>query len=167
MFIGRFPAHLMPLGWAQGPEMEEHRPVKWDGDGGYWVSDDRSLVDAGRVHLWLSTLSYWAQGRSREVVERSIDESLPLGLYDSGGTQAGFCRWVTDYSTFAWLADVFVDPAFRGAGLGQFLVRCATDHEAVRDLPLQLLGTRDAHGLYRKYGFVDVPEPERWMERRR
>ena len=82
--------------------------MKWDGDGGYWVSDDRSLVDAGRVHLWLSTLSYWAQGRSREVVERSIDESLPLGLYDSGGAQAGFCRWVTDYSTFAWLADVFV-----------------------------------------------------------
>jgi GNAT superfamily N-acetyltransferase len=141
--------------------------MKWEGPDGYWVSDDRSLVDVARVHLWLSTLSYWAEGRAFEVVARSIDESLPLGLYRSDGSQAGGCRWVTDYSTFGWLADVFVDPDDRGRGLGKFLVQCATDLPAVRDLPLQLLGTRDAHGLYRQYGFVDVPEPERWMERRR
>lgn len=141
--------------------------MRWDGPDGYWVSDDRTLFDDARVHLWLSTLSYWAQGRPYEVVVRSFDESLPLGLYAPDGTQAGCCRWVTDYSTFAWLADVFVDPAFRGAGLGKFIAQAATSHPAVQDLPLQLLGTRDAHGLYRQYGFVDVPEPERWMERRR
>ena len=141
--------------------------MRWEGHDGYWASDDGALIDVARVHRWLSTLSYWAEGRAYEVVARAFAESLPLGLYDAGGTEVGFCRWVTDFSTFAWLADVFVDPERRGAGLGQFLVRCATDHEAVRDLPLQLLGTRDAHSLYRKYGFVDVPEPDRWMERRR
>jgi GNAT superfamily N-acetyltransferase len=131
------------------------------------MSDDPALVDVERVHTWLSTLSYWAQGRPLEVVARSIEGSLPLGLYGPDGTQAGFCRWVTDHATFAWLADVFVDPTLRGTGLGKFLVQIATAHPAVQDLPLQLLGTRDAHGLYRQYGFVDVPEPERWMERRR
>ena len=141
--------------------------MRWDGPDGYWVSDDPALVDTARVHLWLSTLSYWAQGRSFEVVARSIAGSLPLGLYGPDGTQAGFCRWVTDYATFAWLADVFVDPSLRGSGLGKFVVQIATGHPAVQDLPLQLLGTRDAHGLYRQYGFVDVPEPQRWMERRR
>ena len=141
--------------------------MQWTGPDGYWVSDDRDLVDVARVHLWLSTLSYWAEGRPYDVVARSIAESLALGLYRPDDTQVGFCRWVTDYSTFAWLGDVFVDPEVRGAGLGKFLVQTATDHPAVRDVRLQLLGTRDAHGLYRQYGFVNVPEPQRWMERRR
>ena len=140
--------------------------MRWSGTGDHWVSDDRALVDVARVHLWLSTLSYWAPGRPYDTVARSIDGSLPLGLYGPDGVQAGFCRWVTDYATFAWLADVFVDPERRGSGLGKFLVQSATDHPAVRDLPLQLLGTADAHGLYRQYGFVSVPEPQRWMERR-
>jgi len=141
--------------------------MRWTDPNGYWVSDEPPLVDVAAVHHWLATLSYWAQGRPYDVVARSIEESLPLGLYGPDGNQAGFCRWVTDYSTFAWLADVFVDPALRGAGLGKFLVRAATDHPAVRELQLQLLGTRDAHGLYRQYGFVNVSEPQRWMERRR
>jgi GNAT superfamily N-acetyltransferase len=147
--------------------MREHQAMKWTDAAGNSVNDDRELVDVARVHRWLSTLSYWAGGRPFEVVERSIDESLALGLYRADGVQAGFCRWVTDYSTFAWLADVFVDPEVRGRGLGKFLVQSATDHPAIRDLPLQLLGTRDAHGLYRQFGFVNVSEPQRWMERRR
>jgi len=141
--------------------------MRWTDASGHWVSDDRSLVDVVIVHRWLSTLSYWAEGRPYDVVARSIAESLPLGLYSPDGAQAGICRWVTDYSTFAWLADVFVDPELRGAGLGKFLVGAATEHPAVRELPLQILGTRDAHGLYRQYGFVHVGEPQRWMERRR
>ena len=147
--------------------MREDREMRWPGPDGYWVSDDPALVDTAQVHVWLSTLSYWARGRPFEVVARSIAGSLPLGLYDADGAQAGFCRWVTDCSTFAWLADVFVDPTRRGSGLGKFVVQTATSHPAVQDLPLQLLGTRDAHGLYRQFGFVAVPEPERWMERRR
>jgi len=141
--------------------------MRWEGHDGYWASDDGALIDIARVHRWLSTLSYWAEGRPYEVVARAFAESLPLGLYRSDGEQVGCCRWVTDYATFGWLADVFVDPTLRGAGLGKFLVQTATAHPAVQDLPLQLLGTRDAHGLYRQYGFVSVPEPERWMERRR
>ena len=141
--------------------------MRWTGPDGYWVSDDRDLVDVARVHLWLSTLSYWAEGRPYDVVARSIAESLVLGLYRPDDIQVGFCRWVTDYSTFAWLGDVFVDPEVRGGGLGKFLVQTATDHPAVRDVRLQLLGTRDAHGLYRRYGFESVREPQRWMERRR
>ena len=140
--------------------------MRRNGPDGHWVSDERELVDVAAVHRWLSDESYWAQGRSLAVVQRSIDASLPYGLYRADGAQVGFCRWVTDRATFAWLADVFVDAAARGAGLGKFLVGTATDDPAIRDLPLQLLGTRDAHGLYAQFGFVPVPEPGRWMERR-
>jgi GNAT superfamily N-acetyltransferase len=140
--------------------------VRWEGPGGHWVSDDRSLIDVGRVHRWLSTQSYWAEGRPYELVARSIEHSLTLGLYRPDDLQVGVCRWVTDYATFAWLGDVFVDVPARGAGLGFFLVATAMDHPSVRDLRLQLLGTRDAHDLYRRFGFASVPVPERWMERR-
>ena len=142
-------------------------PLRWDGPDGYWVSDDRSLVDAALVHRWLSTESYWARDRSAALVARSIAGSLTLGLYGPDGAQVGVCRWVTDYATFAWLGDVFVDPVVRGRGLGIFLVATATDHPDVRHLRLQVLGTRDAHDLYRRFGFETVASPERWMERRR
>jgi GNAT superfamily N-acetyltransferase len=140
--------------------------MRWDGPEDHWVSDDRSRVDVARVHRWLSDQSYWAQGRSYEVVARSVRESLTLGLYRPGGDQVGVCRWVTDYATFAWLSDVFVDATVRGRGLGSFLVATAVAHPDVRDLPLQVLGTRDAHDLYRPFGFAPVASPERWMERR-
>lgn len=141
--------------------------MRWPGPDGYWVSDDRSLVDVDRVHRWLSEQSYWAQGRSYDLVARSVEGSLTLGLYGPGGEQVGVCRWVTDYSTFAWLCDVFVDAAARGAGLGTFLVGTAVAHPDIADLRLQVLGTRDAHELYRRFGFDSVASPERWMERRR
>jgi GNAT superfamily N-acetyltransferase len=89
--------------------------------------------------------------------------SLNLGLYDASGAQAGFCRWVTDGATFAWLCDVFIDPARRGLGLGMFLVQTATQHPEVHGLRL-LLGTKDAHELYRKFGFDAPVTPERLME---
>lgn len=141
--------------------------MRWPGPDGYWVSDDRSLVDVASVHRWLSTQSYWAEGRSYDLVARSVEESLTLGLYGPDDKQVGVCRWVTDYSTFAWLCDVFVAVAVRGAGLGTFLVGTAMAHPDIADLRLQVLGTRDAHGLYRRFGFDSVASPERWMERRR
>lgn len=139
--------------------------MRWPGPDGYWVSDDPSLVDVGRVHRWLSTESYWAEGRSYDVVARSLRESLTIGLYQPDGGQVGVCRWVTDYATFAWLCDVFVDAALRGTGLGTFLVGTAAAHPGVRNLRL-VLGTRDAHELYRRFGFEPLAAPERWMERR-
>jgi GNAT superfamily N-acetyltransferase len=138
--------------------------MRWSGPDGFWVSDDRSLVDVARVHEWLSAQSYWAGGRSFDVVARSVEESLTLGLYGPDGGQVGVCRWVTDYATFAWLCDVFVDASVRGGGLGTFLVRTATGHDDVRGLR-QVLGTRDAHELYRRFGFDSLAVPERWMER--
>jgi GNAT superfamily N-acetyltransferase len=141
--------------------------MRWHAPNGDFVSDDRSLVDVACVHRWLSEETYWAKDRSFELVRRSIEQSLTLGLYDRGGTQLGLCRWVTDEATFAWLADVFVDPAARGQGRGTFLVETAVAHPAVADLRLLLLGTRDAHGLYAKFGFTSDFAPSQYMERRR
>jgi GNAT superfamily N-acetyltransferase len=82
------------------------------------------------------------------------------------GTQLGVCRWVTDGETFAWLADVLVDPEGRGQGHGAFLVKTAVEHPTVTGLRLLLLGTRDAHGLYAKFGFTSDFDPHKYMERR-
>jgi GNAT superfamily N-acetyltransferase len=136
----------------------------WAGPGTYWISDDPTLLNFELVHEWLSTLSYWARDRPRAVMEKAIARSLNLGAYDDTGGQVGYCRWVTDGATFAWLCDVFVDPAHRGVGLGVFLVETAVAHPEVRDLRL-MLGTKDAHELYRKFGFTK-PVPERLLERR-
>jgi GNAT superfamily N-acetyltransferase len=138
--------------------------MRWAGPDGYWISDDPSLVDMDRVHRWLSTESYWAQGRSYDLVARSLSESLTLGLYGPDDIQTGVCRWVTDRATFAWLCDVYVDMTVRGRGLGTFLVGTATAHPDVSGLRL-VLGTRDAHELYRRFGFDSLVWPDRWMER--
>jgi GNAT superfamily N-acetyltransferase len=137
--------------------------TEWKGPTGHRVSDDPSLIDVEYVHHWLSTQSYWAKDRPRDVTERAIAGSLNLGLFAADGTQVGFCRWVTDGATFAWLCDVFIGPAHRGHGLGIFLVKVATEHPKVRGLRL-LLGTGDAHDLYAKFGFAPIALPERLME---
>jgi GNAT superfamily N-acetyltransferase len=135
----------------------------WKGPAGYWAGDDTTLIDVDFVHTALSTQSYWARDRPREVSERAIAGSLNVGLFSQSGAQVGFCRWVTDGATFAWLCDVFIDPSHRGNGLGVFLVKVATEHPMVSDLRL-LLGTEDAHELYRKFGFGEIALPERLME---
>jgi GNAT superfamily N-acetyltransferase len=138
----------------------------WPGPSGYWVSDDSSSIDVSYVHEWLTTESYWAKGRPRPISETAVANSLNFGLFHENGKQVGFCRWVTDGATFAWLCDVFVDPGHRGHGLGVFLIEVATSHPKVQDLRL-LLGTADAHELYRKFGFTAVSSPERLMEIRK
>jgi GNAT superfamily N-acetyltransferase len=137
--------------------------TEWAGPDGYWISDDETQLNVDLVHDWLSTQSYWAQGRPRATTEKAIARSLNLGLYDAGGVQAGYCRWVTDGATFAWLCDVFIVPKHRGRGLGVFLVQVATGHPEVKGLRF-LLGTKDAHGLYGKVGFASPVSPERLME---
>jgi GNAT superfamily N-acetyltransferase len=135
----------------------------WEGHDGYWVTDETARIDVGLVHDWLSTQSYWAEGRPAEITEKAISRSLNLGLFEGGGAQIGFCRWVTDGATFAWLCDVFVDPDHRGRGAGVFLVQVATEHPEVRGLRF-LLGTKDAHTLYSRFGFGPPVHPERMME---
>jgi GNAT superfamily N-acetyltransferase len=127
------------------------------------VSDDQSLIDVRRVHGWMSTQAYWAMGRSYEAMVRAIEHSLVLGLYATDGTQAGFARLVTDRATFAWLCDVFVDASHRGQGLGTFLVQAASGHPDVTGIR-QVLKAVPERSLYRRLGFGDLVDAERWME---
>lgn len=133
--------------------------------GEYTVSDDRARLDFEVIHEFLSRESYWARGRSRERVERSLANSLPFGLYRDG-RQVGFARVVTDYTTFAWLADVFVLDAERGRDLGVWLVECVLAHPELQEVRRWLLATRDAEELYRRFGFRDLKESALgWMEK--
>ena len=141
--------------------------VAWTeaGPGGYWVSDDKALLDTERVHGWMSRESYWAAGRTREVTERSIEHSLSVGLHaPCGGGQVGFARVVTDYATFSWLCDVFVDATHRGNGVGTFLVQATLGHPDVAGLRTVLMAAPE-RSLYRRLGFGGLIRPERWMER--
>jgi GNAT superfamily N-acetyltransferase len=137
--------------------------TQWTGPGGYVVDDDMDRLDIPFVHQWLVDESYWATGRELPVTERAIAHSLNFGLYAPDGAPAGFCRWVTDRATFAWLCDVFVADLHRASGLGVFLVKTAMEHPDVTGLRL-LLGTRDAHELYRRFGFDALATPDRYME---
>ena len=109
--------------------------------------------------------SYWAQGRSIETVRKSIEHSLCFGVY-AAGQQVGFARVVTDYATFAWLADVFILESHRGLGLSKWLVECIVTHPDLQNLKNFLLATKDAHELYRRYGGFDILETQgKWMYR--
>lgn len=131
---------------------------------GYEISADPDRVDAERVHRWLSTDAYWALGREREKQDRAIAGSLNFGVYDvAWGEQVAYARVVTDRATFAWLCDVYVDPAVRGKGLGTALVTAVRDHLRPFGLRRMLLATRDAHGVYEKIGFEALDDPGRWM----
>jgi GNAT superfamily N-acetyltransferase len=141
--------------------------VEWHRDDGHLISDDAARLDVARVARWLREDAYWALGRTQETVERSIMHSVNLGLYRPDGEQVGFCRWVTDRATFAWLCDVYLAPPARGDGLGTWLIATAVGHPAVRGVRRQLLATLDAHGLYARFDFTPLAEPARWMERRR
>lgn len=126
------------------------------------ISTDKELLDTNAIHRFLSENAYWAKGRAREVVQRSIDNSLCFGAY-ADGRQVGFARVVTDYATFGWLADVFVVEAHRGQGVGKALVQAVGDHPDLQGVRL-LLATKDAHKLYAQYGFEPVA-PDRYMQR--
>jgi len=138
--------------------------MRVSGPGGYWISDDPALLDIARVHQWMSQEAYWAKGRAPVVTARAIEHSLSVGLYAPDGTQAGYARFVTDRATFAWLCDVFVDPAHRGQGLGSFLVAQAVGHPDVAEIR-QLLMAEPGRTIYRRLGYGDLLRPERWMER--
>jgi GNAT superfamily N-acetyltransferase len=127
----------------------------------YRISDQAADLDLDTVHAFLVT-SYWARGIPRETVERSIRHSLPFGLFH-GTRQIGFARAVTDRATFAYLADVFVAENERGRGLGAWLVETVLAHPELKGLRRWLLATRDAHALYRRFGFGAVANPAIFM----
>ena len=128
------------------------------------LSDDKARLDVTRIHDWLAS-SYWSPGIAREKVERAIAGSHCLGAYDEAGLQIGFARMITDYATFAWLADVWVDEAGRGRGLGRTMVRWFLDHPDFQGIRRFALSTRDAHGVYAALGYHAPIRPDFYMER--
>ena len=131
--------------------------------GEYTISTDKARLDLGVIHGFLNT-SYWAAGRSIETIQRSIENSLAFGVY-KGDQQIGFARVITDYATFAWIADVFILDSFQGQGLGNWLMEVIITHPELQGFRRWVLATKDAHELYRKFGFTELTRPERWMER--
>ncbi|MBR0799450.1 GNAT family N-acetyltransferase [Bradyrhizobium jicamae] len=129
----------------------------------YEISTDRQRLDVAVIHRFLAEESYWSPGIPRSVVERAIRNSLCFAVYHRAA-QVGFARVVTDKSTFALLADVFILEAHRGKGLSKALMRCVVDHEDLQGLRRLLLLTSDAHGLYRQFGFDAIGSPQRFME---
>ena len=128
------------------------------------VSTEPSKLNLARVHAWL-TVAYWSEGRTRETVEKAARDSLNFGAYIDG-EMVGYARVVTDFVTFGWVCDVVVDEAHRGKGVGKALMTAVTEHEGLKDLKRLLLKTRDAHSLYRKFGFEEDPENPDWMIKR-
>ena len=133
--------------------------------GDYEISTDPDRLDLDVIHRYLRDESYWAAGRTRQTVESSVPASLNFGAYDAAGTMVGAARVVTDRITFAWLCDLFVLGPHRGKGLGSALVRAVVDHPDLRDVKRMVLATGDAHGLYERFGFAQMADPERWMIR--
>jgi len=133
--------------------------------GVYEISTERAKLDIDTLYRYLSEQAYWALGRPRDVFERSIANALCFGLYDRGAL-VGFARVVSDYATFAWVCDVFVEPGHRGRGLSKWLMQTVIAHPGLAGIKRILLATRDAHELYRRYaGFDALPEPGKWMIR--
>lgn len=131
--------------------------------GSVLVSTDDARLDVDVIHGFLSTRSYWAEGIPRALVARSLKYSLNFGLYEDG-RQLGFARVVTDRATYGYLADVFVLEGHRGRGLSVLLMEAVMGHPDLQGLRRFGLATRDAHDLYRKFGFETLAAPERFME---
>jgi GNAT superfamily N-acetyltransferase len=131
--------------------------VKRDLGDGFELDDDHARIDRGAVHRYLSEQSYWAKGRPRDVMDALIDGSARVvGLYRYGN-QVGFSRAVSDGYVQSYLADVYVLEEHRGRGLGIELVRFSVD-EGPLARTRWYLHTRDAHELYRRFGFADPSE---------
>ncbi|MES1207055.1 MAG: GNAT family N-acetyltransferase [Pseudomonadota bacterium] len=128
----------------------------------YSISTDPARLDLDTIWGWLRE-SYWSPGVPRDTVARAIDNSIPFGIFEAQ-RQVGFARVVTDRATFAYLADVFIDPTARGRGLGVWLMEVISAHPDLQGLRRWMLATRDAHGLYRQYGFVDTTGNTNLME---
>ena len=128
----------------------------------YHVATQLAAADRDIVYRFLRDDAYWSRGLPRDVFERAADNSLSFVAYD-GRDVAGYARVVTDKATFAWLCDVFVLPPHRRNGVARLLMGSVMAHPDLQGVRNLLLATRDAHGLYAKYGFTALAEPARWM----
>lgn len=135
--------------------------MEWEQDN-YLISDDDAILDIDAICDFLSR-AYWADKRPRDVIEKSIKHSLNFGVYD-GEEQIGFARVVTDRAVFAYLCDVFIHEDYRGRALGKWMMECIMSHPELQGLKRWCLLTKDAHGLYKQFGFTELEDPSRWME---
>ena len=127
----------------------------------YTISTDPARLDIDAIAAML-TRAYWAQGRTREMIARYVQHSLVFGIYHAE-KQIGLARIVSDYTTFAWLCDVFIHEEHRGRGLGKWLMETIHGHPDLQGLRRWMLATRDAHGLYGQFGWTPLDNPDRWM----
>ncbi|QHT66575.1 GNAT family N-acetyltransferase [Rhodocytophaga rosea] len=130
--------------------------------GEYLISTDKSRLDIGCIHDFLSNHSYWAKGIPIETVRRSIEHCMAFGVYH-GRQQVGFARVISDNTTFAYLGDVFIVEEHRKKGLSKALVRFILAQPEFGGLRRFLLATRDAHSLYASFGFEPLKNPESFM----
>jgi len=129
----------------------------------FYISTAKSKLEISTIHNFLKN-SYWAENISLEILEKSLKNSLCFGLYEEQ-KQIGFARVITDYATSALLKDVFILEPYRGQGLGKWFVEYILGYPELQDVPQWLLATKDAQGLYRRYGFENLSEPEKMMMR--
>jgi ribosomal protein S18 acetylase RimI-like enzyme len=134
--------------------------------GSFTISTDKDRLDIAAIHDYLSQRSYWAQGRTIEAVQKSIDNSLCFGVYDEDDNFVGFARVVTDYVVFAYLLDLFILEQYRKQGVGKSLVDHIINSPMLQDVKWRL-DTQDAHELYRKFGFEEPIFPKKIMEKRK
>jgi GNAT superfamily N-acetyltransferase len=129
----------------------------------FTISTDPSRLDLDAIADML-TRAYWAKGRTREMIARYVQHSLVFGVYD-GNRQIGLARVISDYTTFAWLCDVFIHEEYRGHGLGKWLMQTVHSHPDLQGLRRWMLATRDAHGLYKQFGWTPLDNLENWMHK--
>jgi N-acetylglutamate synthase-like GNAT family acetyltransferase len=128
---------------------------------GFTISTEKEKLDVDLIHSFLNR-TYWAEGISKEVIRRSIEGSLCFGVFEND-KQVGFARMITDKATFAYLADVFIIEEFRGRGLSKWLMEIIMSHPDLQGLRRMILVTKDAHGLYKQFGFTPLINVDRWM----
>jgi GNAT superfamily N-acetyltransferase len=136
---------------------------EWRKDG-FLVTTDRKSFQIDRVHRFLSAEAYWCLGIPKRTVEKAMEGSLCFGLFTSNGDQIGLARVITDYATFAWICDVYVEKDYRGKGLSKWMIDCLMNHPDMAGLRRVCLATRDAHELYSRFGFQVTKTPGYWME---
>lgn len=137
---------------------------------GYEISTDKNKLDIPFIHQYLSTASYWAKNIPLDIVKKSIEGSVCFGVYDlqpgfPAGKQVGFARMVTDCATFGYLADVFIIDQHRTKGLSKWLMEIIIHYPDFKNLRRWMLATKDAHGLYKQFGFTELDKPERIMQK--
>ena len=146
---------------AQGAISKDNRTFELR-RGEILVGTDPASLNLDVIHGYL-VHSYWAKGIPRETVERAVENSLCFGAYEAG-SQIGFARVITDFATFAYIADVFVLESHRGRGIGKLLMECIKQHPELQGLRRWTLSTKDAHTLYAQFGFTALNWPDRYME---